>query len=92
MTRTSIDLPKDLVQAVDKLAGEADRARFIEEAVRARVRREQLRKALDETCGIFTAEDHPHWATSEKAYTWVRESRRQDNESLERKWRGRLSS
>ncbi len=92
MTRTSIDLPEDLVQAVDKLAGEANRARFIEEAVRARVRVETMKKWLEDTEGMFTAEKYPHWATPENAYAWVRELRRQDNESLERKWRGRIPS
>jgi predicted transcriptional regulator len=92
MTHTSIDLPEDLVQAVDELAGKADRTRFIEEAVRSKIRVETMKKWLEDTEGVFTAEKYPDWATPEKTYAWVRESRRQDNESLERKWRGLLPS
>ncbi|PKB67021.1 MAG: hypothetical protein BZY81_05615 [SAR202 cluster bacterium Io17-Chloro-G4] len=81
-------LPEDLVKAVDDLAGKGKRSRFVEEAVREKLRKENLLSALAETAGSLSAEDHPHWNTKEDVASWVRESRRQSDERLNRLHRG----
>ncbi|OGO40091.1 MAG: hypothetical protein A2147_06940 [Chloroflexi bacterium RBG_16_57_8] len=48
----------------------------MEEAIREKLRREALLKALKDTAGILPAEEYPEWETSDKTATWVRESRR----------------
>ena len=82
--RTHVILPEDLVKAIDKEADKGKRSRFIEEAVREKLRKENLLSALKETAGALSAEDHPHWDTPEKVAAWVRESRRQSDKRLER--------
>ena len=81
--RTHVILPEDLVKAVDALAGKGKRSRFIEEAVRDKLRKEDLLSALAETAGMLSADDHPEWATPEKVAAWVRETRQQSDRWLE---------
>lgn len=81
---THLILPEDLVKAVDATAGKGKRSRFIEEAVREKLRKENLLSALKETAGALSAEDHPEWATSEKVAAWVMESRRQSDRRIDR--------
>ncbi len=86
--RTHVILPEDLVKAIDKEAGKGKRSRLIEEAVREKLRKENLLSALKETAGALSAEDHPHWDTPEKVAAWVRESRRQSDLDFEERQRG----
>ena len=81
--RTHVILPEDLVKAVDALAGKGKRSRFIEEAVRDKLRKDDLLSALAETAGMLSADDHPEWATPEKVAAWVRETRQQSDKWLE---------
>ena len=82
--RTQVILPEDLVDAMDKEAGKGKRSQFIEEAIREKLRIDALRAALEATAGAFSASDHPHWDTPEKVASWVRESRRQSDERIDR--------
>jgi len=86
--RTHVNLPDDLVKAVDAKAGKGKRSQFIEEAVREKLRIENLLSALRETAGILSTEDHPEWETSEKVAAWVRESRQQSDKRIDRYRRG----
>lgn len=86
--RTHIVLPREVVEDVDRLVGHRRRSQFMAEAVREKLRREQLVTALDATAGALKDVDIPHWATPERTSAWVRELRREDNEATERKLRG----
>ena len=44
-------LPADLVAEIDEIAGPRNRSRFIEEAARAKLKREQLRVAIERSFG-----------------------------------------
>ena len=81
--RMHVVLPDDLVKAVDALAGKGKRSRFIEDAVREKLRTEALLVALQETAGMLSADEHPEWATPEKVAAWVRESRQHSDRRLE---------
>ena len=72
---TNLMLPADLVAEIDEVAGPRNRSRFIEEAARAKLKREQLRLAIERTAGVLKAEDYPEWATSEMVVEWVRARR-----------------
>ena len=72
---TNLMLPADLVAEIDEIAGPRNRSRFIEEAARAKLKREQLRIAIDRAAGAWTAEDYPEFATSELVVEWVRKIR-----------------
>ncbi|PKB76030.1 MAG: hypothetical protein BZY85_06320 [SAR202 cluster bacterium MP-SAtl-SRR3965592-G1] len=82
--RTHVILPEDLVKSVGALAGKGKRSQFIEEAIREKLRIDNLLAALEATAGAFSASDHPHWDTPEKVTAWVRESRRQDDKRIDR--------
>ena len=83
--RMHLVLPEDLVKAVDALAGKGKRSRFIEDAVREKLRSEALLSALEETAGMLSADEYPEWSTPEKVASWVRESRQQSDRRLERR-------
>lgn len=78
LTRTNVTLPEELMRQVDELAGPRGRSAFVAEAVAARVKRERLRKALDNLRGVTVGT--PSYMTPEEAYRWVREQREIGND------------
>ncbi|MDO8749862.1 MAG: ribbon-helix-helix domain-containing protein [Dehalococcoidia bacterium] len=82
--RTHLILPEEMVKEVDALVGKRKRSQFVGEAVREKLRRENLLAALAATAGILSAEDYPEWATSEEVAAWVHDMRQRDDERLER--------
>ena len=86
--RMHVILPEDLVKAVDALAGKGKRSRFVEDAVREKLRVEGLLSALKNSAGALSGEDYPHWDTPEQVASWVRELRRESDQRLERLDRG----
>jgi metal-responsive CopG/Arc/MetJ family transcriptional regulator len=78
LARTNVTLPEELLREVDELAGPRGRSQFVAEAVTWKVKRERLRKALDETEGIFVGT--PYYMTPEESYRWVRSMREEDSE------------
>ena len=73
--RTNLLLPEDLVKQVDHFAGPRGRSRYVADALRARLRRDRLKEAIETTAGVLRPEDHPEWSTSEKVVEWVRAQR-----------------
>ena len=73
--RTNLLLPKELVDEVDHFAGERGRSRYVAEALRARLKRDRLKEVIERTAGVWSAEDYPEFATSEKVVKWVRARR-----------------
>jgi metal-responsive CopG/Arc/MetJ family transcriptional regulator len=76
---TNLTLPSDLIAEVDAVAGARGRSRFIEEATRAALRREQLRAMHRSVGGALRAEDYPEWSTSDDVVAWVRRSRAEES-------------
>jgi hypothetical protein len=81
MVRTNVTLPAEVLREVDELAGPRGRSTYVAEAVRTRLKRDRIRKALDETHGA--AVGHSQWADADEAYRWVR-SLRDDSAREER--------
>jgi metal-responsive CopG/Arc/MetJ family transcriptional regulator len=77
---TNLSLPVDLVAEVDAVAGPRNRSAFIEDAIRRKLRREQLRAAIERTAGSLSADDYPHWRTSEDVVAWVRDLRAEETD------------
>lgn len=73
--RTNLLLPEELVKGVDEVAGPRGRSRYVADAVARQLRRDRLMIAARETAGSLSAEDYPHWATSEMVVEWVRAGR-----------------
>jgi hypothetical protein len=82
--RTHVILPDKLLEEIDSVVGKRKRSRFVEEAIREKLKRGSLLKALKETCGVLPPEEYPEWETPEKTAAWVRESRRRDSDRLEK--------
>lgn len=80
--RAHIILPDRLVEEIDGVVGKRKRSHFVEQAVREKLKRESLLKALKETAGMLPADEYPEWETSEKVAAWVRKSRLQDTRRL----------
>ncbi len=89
MKEILVNLPEDLVREVTELVGELERDQFIKDAIKSWMReRKNIRKVMEEYGGIAPGEEGADWSTSEKAYAWVRESRRLDNERSRKLWGG----
>ncbi len=77
---TNITLPADLVDEIDEVAGRRNRSRFIEEAARAKLKREELRLAIERRAGAWSKEERPEWATPEMVVEWVRRIRAEETD------------
>jgi hypothetical protein len=76
--RTNLLLPEDVVEVLDRVAGPRGRSRYVAEAVRERVRREERQALLGQIVGAW--KDHPLFPTSEAVVAWVRDLRAEDSE------------
>ena len=73
--RTLVPIPRQLADAIDKVAGQQQRAAFIVNLVEREIRRCEQRDALREAAGSWKDEDHPE--LTEGADKWVREMRQE---------------
>ena len=69
-------LPADLLEQVDRLAGERGRSRYVAEAVAQRVRRDELGAAIRETAGAMRG--RAGWMSPDDVVAYVEELRRDD--------------
>ncbi|MFI5253849.1 MAG: hypothetical protein ACHQ15_00100 [Candidatus Limnocylindrales bacterium] len=73
LARTNLTLPIELIREVDELAGPRGRSAYVAEAVRLRLKRDHLRRTLDETYGA--ARGKSAWRDADEAYRWLRSLR-----------------
>jgi len=85
--RTHILVPRDVVEAVDRVAGKRRRSAFVTEALREKLTRERQKEALAATAGALAGADYPEWSTPEKSSAWVHDQRRRDDEHTSKKLR-----
>jgi Arc/MetJ-type ribon-helix-helix transcriptional regulator len=85
MVRTNVTLPSEVISEIDALAGPRGRSAYVAEAVRARLKRDRMRKVLDETYGA--AVGRSQWKDPDEAYRWVRALR--EDRTREDRIRGR---
>lgn len=83
MARTNLTLPEELIREVDDYAGPRGRSAYVAEAVRYRLKRDKLRRVLDETYGAAAGQSR--WRDADEAYRWVR-SLREDRSRDDRLW------
>ncbi|HET9879310.1 MAG TPA: ribbon-helix-helix domain-containing protein [Candidatus Limnocylindria bacterium] len=74
LVRTNVTLPADLLDQVDRLAGERGRSRYVAEAVAQRVKRDALGAAIRETAGAMRG--RPGGMTPDQVMAYVDELRR----------------
>lgn len=80
--RTLVPIPQQLAAAIDKVAGQKQRAAFIINLVEREIRRREQLDALREAAGSWKDEDHPELA--EGADKWVRGIREESVKRLEK--------
>jgi Arc/MetJ family transcription regulator len=73
--RTNLLLPEDLVAAVDRAAGPRGRSRYVADALRERLRRDERMAAARQAAGAWR--DNPLFPTDESVVAWVRALRRE---------------
>jgi predicted transcriptional regulator len=76
LVRTNVTLPADLLEHVDRLAGERGRSRYVAEAVAQRVRRDELGAAIRETAGAMRG--RTGWMSPDEVVAYVDDLRRDD--------------
>jgi hypothetical protein len=64
VARTHVIIDDAVLEAIDAIAGERGRSRFLEHAAREKLSRLALESAIHSTSGIVDGEDYPEWATS----------------------------
>ena len=77
--RTNLLLPEDLVEQLDRVAGPRGRSRYVADAVRERLRRDERMAAIKAAAGIWR--DHPLFPTDESVVEWVRAGRAEQTSS-----------
>jgi metal-responsive CopG/Arc/MetJ family transcriptional regulator len=77
LARTNLTLPEELMRQVDELAGPRGRSAFVADAVAAKVKRERLRRALDNLRGSSVGT--PSYMTPEESYRWIRSMREDED-------------
>lgn len=74
---TNLTLPRDLVEELDAVCGPRNRSAFVEEAVRARLKRERLRLAWERSAGAWKGRGLPEWDEPDGVANWVHAIRRE---------------
>ncbi len=74
-SKAHLVIPQDILKEVDKIAGKRRRSLFIAEATRERLDREKFLKALEETGGAWTDEQHPDLRTRRDMERYIGEKR-----------------
>ncbi|HZU71807.1 MAG TPA: hypothetical protein VE990_03455 [Acidimicrobiales bacterium] len=76
MARTHVILSDEVIAAIDERVGERGRSRFLEDAAREKLERQDLEAAIRKGAGILKDKDYPHWRDTGSVQEWVRSSRR----------------
>jgi predicted transcriptional regulator len=74
LTRTNLTLPVELLRQVDEIAGPRGRSRYVADAVAQRVKRDRLRRAIEDSYGSLVPKGGRPM-TREEVSAWVREQR-----------------
>jgi len=77
--RTNLLLPEDVIEGLDRVAGPRGRSRYVAEAVRERIRRDERWAAMRAAAGSWR--DHPEFPTDQSVVDWVRRLRREETDS-----------
>ena len=74
-TKAHLVLPREILEAVDQIAGKRRRSLFIAQATQEKLERERFLKVLEETEGAWSDKNHPELRTGKDVEKYVREKR-----------------
>lgn len=75
MARAHVLIRDEILKAIDRVAGQRGRSRFLEEAADEKLARLELQRALSATAGIARGPRYRHWRDRRSAAAWVRKTR-----------------
>lgn len=78
LVRTNVTLSRELLREIDSLAGPRGRSAYVADAVTLKVKRDRLRRALDEARGVMKGSQAA--MSPEEVVAWVDETRRDDRD------------
>ena len=78
LARPNLTLPEDLLAEVDEIADPHGRSRYVAEAVAQRLRRDRLRRAVNESAGVLRGT--PHEMSREQVTAWIDELRAEETD------------
>ena len=81
--RINVLLPSSLLAELRELVPPRERSGFIAEATAQRLLQRKQQKALRESRGAWTDENHPDLQTQEDARNWLKELRSSTNARIE---------
>lgn len=81
---TNLTLPPDLVAELDQVAGKRNRSAFVETAIRRQLKRERLRRMIEETAGAWKGRGPAEWAEPGGVADWVRRLRSEETDPGDR--------
>jgi hypothetical protein len=74
--RAHVLMPRETVEAIDRVVGPRGRSRFLVDAAEEKLRRIRLLEAADRVAGSISEDDAPWWRTPDDISAWVRALRR----------------
>lgn len=75
-TLTTVSMPRELIEEVDRLVGPERRTKFLVEAAEEKLGRARLARLAREAAGSLADLDIPGWENPEAVAEWVRSMRR----------------
>jgi hypothetical protein len=81
MTRAHVILPEELIDEIDRRVGRRKRSQFISDTLDAELRRLRRIEAAGAAGGSLRDVDVPGWESAESTIEWVRQLRRQSDDS-----------
>lgn len=73
--RAHVLMPRETVEAIDRVVGRRGRSRFLADAAEEKLRRIRLIEAADRLAGSISEDDAPWWRTPDDILAWVRAQR-----------------
>ena len=80
VTRAHVVMPRETVEAIDRLVGRRGRSRFVAEAAEEKLRRIRSLEAAERIAGSISEDEAPWWRTPDDISAWVRALRRESDD------------
>ena len=71
-SRAHVVLPRETIEAIDRVVGRRGRSRFLADAAEEKLRRIQLLEAARRVAGSIPDGEVPEWDTPDSIDAWVR--------------------
>jgi hypothetical protein len=70
--RAHVLMPRETVEAIDRVVGRRGRSRFLSDAAEEKLRRMRSLEAADRVAGSISEDEAPWWRTPDDILEWAR--------------------